>query len=145
MDPAEAKEIMKETRAAPEPLDGELGTGPTWMVRQDIERISVLMQMGVFSKREKDNMLRLMGSIVANDGVPASVRIRAYSTIQAEIKLYSQLLGLLPEQEDKKADEIHLHLHGNENMSPAAAMIEDMKKRMNAGSEFRQLDKPAEE
>jgi hypothetical protein len=137
IDPAEAKLLAKDARTNPEPLDGDIGTGPPAYVQQDIDRVSKLMQCGVFSKKQKDSMLLLIGSLVANSSLPANVRISAYGKIQREIELYAQLSGELSKDESKTSSEYHLHLHGSGDLSPAEQMLADMRALRDAGSEFR--------
>lgn len=112
MPPEEAKLVSASERAAPEPRDGELFTGPDGYIRQDIARVRKLMTMGVFSNEQKENMLRAIGSLVDADHTSSNVKIQAYRTIQAEIALFAKLLGAMPGDENVHN---HLHLHGGQS------------------------------
>jgi hypothetical protein len=149
VDPMKAKEAAAEVRAAPEPLEGELFTGPASYIRMDMARIKKLLCLGVFDDTQRDNMLRLMGGIMADPSVPASVRVQAFRSISQEGQflaksLIGSVLGrrneLASDHEEK--DEYHLHLHGDGTLSPAAQMIEDMQALYDAGKEFREPPKP---
>lgn len=123
VDPAEAKSIVEEERAAPEPRDGELFTGPPTYVRQDIARVRTLMTMNVFTPEQKESMLRAIAKLVDDDRTSSHVKIAAYRTIQAEIKLFAQLLGELPGDEQVHQ---HLHLHGGK--TAAQSLIGQLEK-----------------
>jgi hypothetical protein len=108
MHPDDAVLMKEQERAAPEPRDGELFTGPSSYIHEDIHRVRKLMGMGVFSPQQKDNMLRAIADLVEN-GRTEAIRVNAYRTIQHEIRLFAQLLGEIDVE-----DQYHVHLHSGQ-------------------------------
>jgi hypothetical protein len=112
MQPAEAKAVCASEREAPEPRDGELFSGGSAYVRQDLSRIKKLMTLdGVLSQEQKDSMLLAIADLVHADHTSSHVKIAAYRVVQQEIQLLAKLSG------EMQADNIqnHLHLHGGQS------------------------------
>jgi len=155
INPADAKVIAAVRRAAPEPRDGILFTGPLEYVLQDIARIRKLRDTGYFTEKEKTNIERQMGVLVAKGGPAAVAAYRAmHSTSQRDQALELKMLEMnlkayeleRKDEADEAAEEAaenpqlhqHVHFHGSgEPMaSPIQNFLHEMKAIRNAGKEF---------